>query len=267
MTTKQVCLVSTLHDSVGWSPEPLERTTEILDRIYGGKITVVTKMTQTRVLQTLSKFGWTLVKPFSNVGMAQITDSRRRVLKAALENGFDYIHLVDMDRILHWASTYPKELEKVVNSIPGREFIILGRTRRAMETHPKNQVDTETLANRVFNLILGVDMDITAASRGISRSAGEVILRFSRGRFFDSDSEWPIILHCNNFHLDYMETEGLEWETRLKREHMVASDRILDVKEFYESNPESWVYRLMLAHRISRVAYKTYHSLKQGYDS
>jgi hypothetical protein len=45
----------------------------------------------------------------------------------------------------------------------------------------------------VFSLILGRDMDITDASRGISRNVAETILRYSRGRFFDS--EWPIILH------------------------------------------------------------------------
>jgi hypothetical protein len=258
MKAKDVCLVTTLHDSVGWSLEPLCRISDSLDCIYNGKIVVATEKTQPKVLKTLTNLGWASVKPFSHVGISFISDSRRRALRAALENGFDHVHLVDMDRVLHWASTYPGELKTAVHRVPDAPFVIFGRTRRAMDTHPKNQIETEALANRVFNLILGVDMDITAASRGISREAGEVILKYSKGRFFDSDSEWPIILHCNNFHLDYMETEGLEWETRLKIRSMVVGNKLVDVKEFYELNPESWVYRLMLAHRISRTAHKTY---------
>ena len=221
---------------------------------------MTTEKTQSNVLKILDNYGWTLVNPLSHVGMAQISDSRRRVLRAALDNGFDHVHLVDMDRVLHWASTYMTELNMVVNQIPTKHFVIFGRTQRAKETHPRNQIETELLANRVFSLILGKDMDITAASRGISREAAEVILRYSKGRFFDSDSEWPIILHCHNFQLDYIETDGLEWETRLKIKNMSVGGKKIDVKKYYELNPESWVYRLMLAHRISRAAYKTYLS-------
>ena len=115
-----------------------------------------------------------------------------------------------MDRALHWAFRYHEELKRVTTAIPGHDFLILGRTRRAMDTHPKNQTETEALANKVFSLILGRDMDITAASRGISREAAETILHYSRGRFFDSDSEWPIILHHNGYELGYMEAKGLE---------------------------------------------------------
>jgi hypothetical protein len=163
-----------------------------------------------------------------------------------------------MDRVLHWARTYPEELKKVTAAIPGHDFLVLGRTRRAMETHPRNQVDTENLANKVFSLIVGREMDITAASRGISREAAEQILRYSRGRFFDSDSEWPIILQCRGFTLDYIEVEGLEWETQMKRGEMaLPSGRKVSPKEYYESNPESWVYRLKMAHGIARAAYIT----------
>jgi hypothetical protein len=169
-----------------------------------------------------------------------------------------------MDRVLHWARSYPEELKRVTAAIPGNDFLILGRTKRAMETHPRNQMDTEALANKVFSLITGIEMDITAASRGISREAAETILRHSRGRFFDSDSEWPIILHCNGYKLSYMEVEGLEWETEVKRSEMTMEDgRKVSPKEYYERNPESWVYRLKIAHGIARAAYSTQRILSR----
>jgi len=251
-----VSLATTLHDSTGWTIQPLTETARLLDECYDNRLTVVTDRTRPEVLEALRETGWTIVEPRSRVGVQYITDSRRRVLRASLDLGSDFTHLVDMDRVLHWALSYPEELRRVVESIPGHDFLVLGRTRRAMDTHPRNQAETEALANKVFSLILGRDVDITAASRGISREAAETVLRHSRGRFFDSDSEWPTILHCLGHEIGYAEVEGLEWETRLKRRMMTLPDgRALDSKEYYEANPESWVYRLMIAHRIARAAY------------
>jgi len=257
-----VSLATTLHDSTGWTLQPLSETAKILDECYDSRLTVVTVGTKPEVVEALRDAGWTVVEPRSRVGIEYITDSRRRVLRASLDRGSDFTHLVDMDRALHWALSYPEELSRVSASILGHDFLILGRTRRAMETHPRNQAETEALVNRVFSLIVGREMDITAASRGVGREAAETILRYSRGRFFDSDSEWPIILHHNGIKLDYIEVEGLEWETHLKRSTMTLPDGTqVDSKQYYEMSPESWVYRLQLAHGIAKAAYTTHRRL------
>ncbi len=261
-----VTLVSTLHDSVGWSIAPLKAQAGLLGELYDRRLVIVTKLTSPKVLDALESSGWVLTSPKSNIGVDYISDSRRRVLRAGLDGVADHFHIADMDRILHWAANYPSELRETVARIPGSDFTIFGRTPRAFQTHPRNQVETEAIANRVFSLIYGSDVDITAASRGISRVAAEVILGHSKGRFFDSDSEWPTILLCkSSLKIDYVEVEGLEWETRLKREEMTLPDgRRVDVKTYYEMNPESWVYRVMLAHMISRAALDTYRALKSG---
>ena len=262
----RVTLVSTLHDSVGWSIAPLNEQAQLLGELYDRQLVVVTKMTSPKVVDALETSGWVLVAPKSNSGVDYISDSRRRVLRAGLNGSTSHFHIVDMDRVLHWASNFPGELRETVTRISLNDFIILGRTPRAFLTHPRNQIETEAIANRVFSLIYRKNVDITAASRGISSEAAEVILRYSKGRFFDSDSEWPTILLCkSNLKIDYAEVEGLEWETRLKREEMTLPDgRRVDVKEYYEQNPESWVYRSMLAHMISRAAFDTYRTLKSS---
>ncbi len=203
------------------------------------------------------------MEPYSELGVEYITDSRLRVLRAAIDSGANHAHMVDMDRILHWALNYPEELGRVSADIPSHGFIILGRTPRALSTHPLNQAETEALANRVASLVLGKEVDITAASRGIGKVAAEVIVRYSHGRFFDSDSEWPTILMCRSkIPIDYMAVEGLEWETYLKRQTMaLPGGRRVDLREYYESSPESWTYRLMLAHRIARAALQTRRDL------
>ncbi len=262
----RVALVSTIHDSSGWSIKPLKESASLLNDLYDHRIVVATRGTSQAVIEALEASGWILASPRSNVGVEYISDSRLRVIKAGVETGADHVHLVDTDRILHWAAHYSDELREVVGRIPDLDFTIIGRTPRALQTHPRNQVETEAIANRVFSLIYGKEVDITAASRGVSKAAIELLAKYSRGRFFDNDSEWPTILFCmGGLSMGYLEAEGLEWETRLKREQMVLPNgRRVDVKEYYELNPESWVYRMMLAQRIARAALETSRNLS-GY--
>jgi hypothetical protein len=259
-------LITTLHDSTGWSLESIKTFSEFFKDIYERLIVVATEGTNPTVIEALQNSGWIIISLRSRVGVEHISDSRRRVLRAGLESGSDYMHLVDMDRVLHWAQRFPDELREVAGRIPRHGFLIIGRTRRAFLTHPRNQTETEVLANKVFSLIYGREVDITAASRGISKEAAETILRYSRGRFFDTDSEWPtILLSKSKVEITYIETEGLEWETYLKRRTMTFPDgRRVDLREYYENNPESWVYRTMLAHRIARAALDTFRDLKES---
>jgi hypothetical protein len=263
----RVTLVSTIHDSAGWSITPLKESASLLDDLYERCIVVATKGTNQAVIDALEVYGWTLASPRSNMGVEYISDSRLRVIRAGVEMGADHVHLVDTDRVLHWAAYYPDELREIVCKIPDLDFTIIGRTPRALKTHPRNQIETEAIANRVFSLIYGSDVDITAASRGVSKAAVEVLSKYSRGRFFDNDSEWPTIIFCTGgLSLGYIEAEGLEWETRLKREQMTLLDgRRMDVKDYYEGNPESWVYRMMLAHRIARAALETSRNIRGSY--
>ena len=94
-------LATTLHDSTGWSIEPLNETTELMDECYESRLTVVTVGTKPEVMEVLMETGWIIIEPQSRVGVEHITDSRRRVLRASLDRGSDYTHLVDMDRALH----------------------------------------------------------------------------------------------------------------------------------------------------------------------
>jgi len=259
-----VSLLTTLHDVKGWSIEPLQDVENIFNACYDKRFVKVTKNTSKDVIKLLEATGWVIVPNRSNVGVEYISDSRRNLIQTGIEEDSEFMHLVDMDRVLHWALTYPDELRDVVKLLPNNDFIIYGRTTRAFNTHPQNQVETEALVNKVFSLIYGKYLDITSASRGLSLTAAETILKFSKGQFFDSDSEWPIIIFCkSDIPISYREVEGLEWETRIKRnEWILPNGKTIDIKEFYESNAESWVYRLMLAHRIAKAAQLTYEALR-----
>jgi hypothetical protein len=261
---QETVLLTTLHDSSGWSINSITDTVNLLDDCYVKKIVLLTKSTKSTVIEALKASGWDVNTPKSEVGIEYISDSRKRLLEYGINSGFASFHLVDMDRLLHWAKAFPAELKKVAELIPQYSFLVLGRTIRAYDTHPLNQKDTECLPNKVVSLLCRKELDVTAGSRGVSSEAAEVIIKYSKGRYFDSDSEWPIIIQCKtNIEITYLEVEGLEWETPIKRTVMKLNDgRTVDVKDFNELNPESWVYRIMLANRISQCAYQTYHHIK-----
>ncbi|UCH57734.1 MAG: hypothetical protein JSV18_02145 [Candidatus Bathyarchaeota archaeon] len=197
------------------------------------------------------------------VGLEFIGDSRRMALSLALEEGRGHIHIVDMDRILQWAGSHPQELRGVVRHLPQHDFLVIGRTERAMETHPQSQRETEGLANRVCSLLLGSAMDVTSASRGLSPEAARLILRHSRATECNTDSEWPLIIHClSDMPVGYIEVEGLKFEDWLKRTDEVERAGGVEAwKRFIDEDPAAWLHRIRFAEGIVETAISTYREL------
>jgi hypothetical protein len=68
--------------------------------------------------------------------------------------------------------------------------------------------------NHCFGLLWGEDLDVTAASRGFSRRAAERLVAGCDERTIGNDGVWPLFLRqYDDLHIDYLATEGLEWET------------------------------------------------------
>jgi hypothetical protein len=128
-----------------------------------------------------------------------------------------YYHYCDMDRLIHWSIRYPEELIKtVIQSIQTTDFLVIGRTPEAFQTHPEAQIETETMTNQVFSFAIGKFMDVTAGSCGLSQLAAEHILKFSKEPSNATDTEWPMIIHHRVrpvLNLSYVEVNGLEYET------------------------------------------------------
>jgi hypothetical protein len=61
-----------------------------------------------------------------------------------------HVHLCDFDSALHWARCWPDELDAVNRIIAEYDFLLLGRTARAMASLPEAQRETERLINLLF---------------------------------------------------------------------------------------------------------------------
>ena len=189
---------------------------------------------------------------------------RRATVRAGLRAGTPYLQLCDFDRALHWAAYHLAELESIIADLPAYDLLVLGRTARAWATHPPYQSETEPLFNRVFALATGLDWDIGAGSRGLSRRGAEALLRLSRERTVGVDAEWPLLLlkwagrpgdaARDGFRVDYRACEGLEFETADRFGPEIEAAGGYDVWEAKVSaEPQAWAYRLKVAQLIAEA--------------
>jgi hypothetical protein len=147
-------------------------------------------------------------------GIDDIGDVRRATVRFGLRAGTSHLQTCDFDRAIHWVANYPNELEAVIAAIPDYDLLVLGRTERAWATHPPYQADTEPLFNRVFALVSGLEWDVGAGSRGLSRQAAETLLSLSQERTVGVDAEWPLLLlRQEGYRVGHQRCEGLEFET------------------------------------------------------
>ena len=259
-----VALTCIMHDALGSIRETIPLHFTMLSRIYSGMYVVVTSATDPATVNELEKAGVNVeVQEGGGVGLQYISDARRQALRAGLRNGYGYTHFIEIDRLIQWASNYPEELASVVKQIPEHDFLVIGRTRRAFETHTRCQIETEGLTNKVVSLLTGREIDYTCASRGMSREASEIILKHSKTEYAGTDGEWPIIIHCcTGFPIDYVAVEGMEFEIRFRFPDRFKKSGDIEVyKKGRETSPESWLHRIRMAERISATTISTYNEL------
>lgn len=255
----KIALICLIRDPKGTFITPIKEHSYRLIEIYPETTIIASQDTSPDTIRALRENGCQ-VKTQSGKGVGE---ARRDALRTAIQNKFEYIHLCDLDRALHWTNTYPAELKHIKNVIPEHDFLILGRTPRAFETHPEPQKMTESLTNQVFSFIYKQPIDVNTASRGVSYKAAEVILRYSHASGFETDVEWPLIIKLKtNLNLGYMEVEGLEYETHIKcPEEIRKAGGLQNWKRMLERDPNEWLRRVNIARRMIETAIRTQEKL------
>ena len=170
---------------------------------------------------------------------------RYMALKKALDTTCGYIHYVDMDRLLRWVETRLDELMQMLNQIEKFDCIIFGRTEAATLTHPKALVATEKLSNQVVSHYLNNEMDVSAGSKSFSHSAAQYLVEHGKpDNSIGTDAEWPILLKKAGFTLEYIQVDGLDWESADHNQTRAANaeeQKKAAVK--YDADPLNWSQR------------------------
>jgi len=181
---------------------------------YSASYAFVTDSTHPDVIQALRDAGVCAdVGPTGVPGIGQ-----RRVLARAIQAGHEDMFYCDFDRWLHWAGSYPNELsslpDRVSQDHAGAWFICLGRTARALATHPLAQSLPEAATNRALSTVAGKSLDATAGASWIRLAGARLVLSGSTVTTKATDLEWPgLIIRVDSDRVQSAVFEGLEFET------------------------------------------------------
>jgi hypothetical protein len=236
----KVALITVTHDPQGKNIELYERLKDKLKSIYSELYITISEFTHEDYIEKLQSCGFN-IKVIPKSGAA---DARRKALEFGLNGESKFYHYCDFDRLLTWAGKYPNELKDIVKKIYKHDYLILGRSQRAFNTHPIEWIETEKISNRICSLELGQEVDITAGSCGFSKVCGEYINKYSKDKM--TDSEWPMIIHrIAKLKVDYRSAEGLEYHDEINGYSRIITDT------------DKWFARLRLAYIISESAINT----------
>jgi hypothetical protein len=210
-------LLSTLHDPQGRLLAALRDRGAALAPgagLYGAVYVTVTDASHPAVRAALEAWGAGVI----GGAHAQVGAARREALRTAFRAGHETFLYCDFDRWLHWMGRFPDELAALPGRLAGRGgapwYACLGRTRRAMATHPRVQRVAEGATNRAASLALGRRLDATAGACWLARPGAAHILPRSTEATNATDLEWPALISlAGRRRLTYVATEGLEFET------------------------------------------------------
>ena len=177
---------------------------------------------------------------------------RHVCVQLALETGASHIHYCDFDRVLRWVECHLVELSETIRRIPLQDLLLIGRTEFAWETHPRSMFETESLFNTVFSHYLGRSMDFGAGSRGLSRWAAEFVLaQTPHTEALIMDSAWSVLLKRGGFRWDYVEVDGLEWESADQHKDVVATrEEQQELADKSDASAKNWQLRTQVAQKI-----------------
>lgn len=243
-------LAATHHDPEGRLYEQTARVLPQLKPLFDQMTLLLTQSSTERAEMLLRESGCDVTREQTAPGgLMQLGAPRRAVVARALERGAQHIIFCDFDRMLHWAEFYPQELANTLGEIRQHDFVVVGRTTRAFASHPRCQRDTEAPINTVFAAVSGMQWDVGAGARGMSRRAAEAILAGNDDMTVGVDATWPLfLLRRGGFNMTQIETEGMEFETadRYADQVAAAGGRNQWIAAL-DADPKQWDLRLELA--------------------
>lgn len=227
---------STIHDPENRLDWLIDEVGLSLRGLFNSAIVSYTPKTHLNTVNLLIEKGYSVYEANDTV-----LNCYQMSLRNSLDSNVDVIFYCDLDRALHWIKYFPEEINTIIKKMVTQDdFILLGRTRRAFETHPDTQSSTEGIANLIVSKILGFTntRDVLSATWILNASHVGTILKFKSENRFGFYAEWPIILWRVANHPNYIEVEGLEWETPDRYTNEIGNKGFEDWKRSYQTQSE-----------------------------
>jgi hypothetical protein len=227
-----VVLFGMVHDPEGRIAALLPADLPLLQRRYARIFALCGMATLPSTIESLRQSGVTVIS-----GDDIPINARPYALDVmAAHAEWEYVHLCDFDSALHWARAWPDELAQVNQSIAQHDFLLLGRTARAMASLPEVQRETERLINLLIARTTGgldawrlgnepdTVIDICTGAWGFSRRGIAAIHPQSHCTDIGFHAEWPLIARDTpGLRAAYLPCEGLEYETADRYADQIAA--------------------------------------------
>lgn len=250
MLPTDLILVSTFHDPNFILKKHLLKALPAIKQMFPLRIVCLTPTTDRKVGTFLEKMGFSIVFSPSMKQVDTYKTAFETSLKLYSESGKSRIFYIDFDRLIHWVNNYPKELLEVLNKYNEFEYLLIGRSKRAWETHPETQKYTEIIVNEMGSRILGFPQtrDIISVCWTITKDLIKRLLNsidFSKTTPTGFYCTWPIYFWKWSLSRKYIEVDGHEWETP-DRFHKEIEE--IGYKQWLENfqNPAEWKKRVQM---------------------
>jgi hypothetical protein len=213
-----VICVSTLYDPESRLLYLVKEYGVQLPTLFSKMIVVCTQSTGESIISEMKSHKLQVIMN----GSSSIADKYQNALQAGIESidtkedvVSKRIFYCDFDRLLHWISNYPSELSDLMANNQDVEYLHIGRTKRAFNTHPITQVKTEKIVNELATQMLGFDelFDDLSASWMMSPRLAQKVISLKNPTSTGFYASWPIYLWHWAESKRFKRVEGHEWET------------------------------------------------------
>ncbi|TFG15861.1 MAG: hypothetical protein EU535_00460 [Promethearchaeota archaeon] len=246
---KNIILSSTIHDPDLKFKNLINPVLSLIKEFFETRIVCCTPVTNDALISFLLEEGFIVIKGEKLRQFDIYKLAIEHSLKQIKDPNLEKIFYIDFDRLIHWLSNYPNELAYLLEKNNDVDYLHIGRTTRAFETHPSTQKDTEGIINEIGSRILGFSekKDIISVCFLISKALGECIIEMKNETATGFYSSWPIIFWNLAESKRYVEVEGLEWETPDQFKEEIDEQGYQKWLKNFQS-AEEWKKRVTLLH-------------------
>ncbi len=242
-------LCSTFHDPEFRLKSLLNKVASIIIKFFSKTVICLTPTTSEEVYKFLSQEGFKIViePSIRNVDTYRkaIIETLNKIEKPQTEK----IFYIDFDRLIHWIDAYPNEFIDLINNRIDVDYLHIGRTLRAFETHPLTQQKTEFIVNEIGSKVLGFSktIDIISVCCIFTKELGEKLMDIKNETATGFYCTWPLLFWNWATKKQYIEVEGLEWETPDRFKAEIANLGFNNWMNQFQS-PNEWEKRVRYLH-------------------
>ncbi len=214
-----------------------------------GSVIAITPETTFQIYELVRKLG------FKTIEGGPYGFGRLSALKESLKDSLSqYFMVCDFDKMLHWIKTKPEEFIKTLELEPKNDVTVISRSPIALETYPKAWIETEQIASKILDKVIGQYVDIMNGPYILNRNAAEFIAAHSIETGVGSCTEWCLLAKQANLSIDNLPVNGLTWEDPDRYTHLINTYNSFD--EWKEKTFDSlyeWRKRVEFLHKQVQV--------------